>query len=73
MAFGHGPGGERQPRCHEMIEILTAELQRIMSVTGCRNLSAVDDRVLVKRDVTRMVNVNQKDGLNVRKIDRILQ
>ena len=36
----------------EMIDILTAELQRIMSVTGCRNLSAIDDRVLVKRDLT---------------------
>ncbi len=34
----------------EMIEILTAELRRIMSVTGCRNLSEIDDKVLVKRD-----------------------
>jgi 4-hydroxymandelate oxidase len=35
----------------EMIDILTAELQRIMSVTGYRNLSVIDDRVLVKRDL----------------------
>lgn len=35
----------------EMIDILTAELQRIMSVTGCRNLSVIDDRVLVKRNL----------------------
>jgi 4-hydroxymandelate oxidase len=35
----------------EMIDILTAELQRIISVTGCRNLSVIDDRVLVKRDL----------------------
>ena len=35
----------------EMIDILTAELQRIMTVTGCRNLSAIDDKVLVKRNL----------------------
>lgn len=34
----------------EMINILTAELQRIMSVTGCGKLSDIDDRVLVERD-----------------------
>lgn len=34
----------------EMIAILTAELRRIMSVTGCRNLSEIDDGILVKRD-----------------------
>ena len=34
----------------EMINILTAELQRIMSVTGCKDLSEVDGRVLIKRD-----------------------
>ena len=34
----------------EMINILTAELQRIMSVTGCKSLSEIDDGVLVKRD-----------------------
>jgi len=34
----------------EMINILTAELQRIMSVTGCKDLSQVDSRVLIKRD-----------------------
>jgi len=34
----------------EMITILTAELQRIMSVTGCKNLSEIGDEILVKRD-----------------------
>jgi isopentenyl diphosphate isomerase/L-lactate dehydrogenase-like FMN-dependent dehydrogenase len=34
----------------EMVDILTAELRRIMSVTGCKNLSEIDDRVLVTRD-----------------------
>jgi 4-hydroxymandelate oxidase len=35
-----------------MINILTAELQRIMSVTGCRKASDIDESVLVKRDIT---------------------
>lgn len=35
----------------EVINAVTAELQRIMSVTGCKDLSAIDDRVLVKRDI----------------------
>jgi isopentenyl diphosphate isomerase/L-lactate dehydrogenase-like FMN-dependent dehydrogenase len=35
----------------EMIDIVTAELRRIMSVTGCRSLSGIDDKVLVKRDL----------------------
>jgi len=34
----------------EIINIVTAELRRIMSVTGCRSLSEIDDKVLVKRD-----------------------
>ena len=34
----------------EMIAILTAELRRIMSVTGCRNLLEIDDEILVRRD-----------------------
>ena len=34
----------------EMITILTAELRRIMSVTGCTNLSEIDDGFLVTRD-----------------------
>ncbi len=34
----------------EMIAILTAELRRIMSVTGCSNLSEIDDNLLVRRD-----------------------
>ncbi len=34
----------------EMITILTAELKRIMSVTGCKNLGEIDDGILVKRD-----------------------
>jgi isopentenyl diphosphate isomerase/L-lactate dehydrogenase-like FMN-dependent dehydrogenase len=33
-----------------MINILTAELRRIMSVTGCKNLGEIDDTILVKRD-----------------------
>jgi isopentenyl diphosphate isomerase/L-lactate dehydrogenase-like FMN-dependent dehydrogenase len=33
----------------EMIDILTGELQRIMSVTGCRQVSEIDSRVLVVR------------------------
>jgi len=35
----------------EMISVLTEELRRIMSVTGCRNLSEIDDTVLVKRNL----------------------
>ena len=31
----------------EMINILTSELQRIMSVTGCKKLSEVNSSVLV--------------------------
>jgi len=34
----------------EIVDILTAELRRIMSVTGCKNLSEIDDNVLVRRD-----------------------
>lgn len=34
----------------EMINILTAELRRIMSVTGCKKASEIDDKVLVRRD-----------------------
>jgi 4-hydroxymandelate oxidase len=34
----------------EMINILTTELRRIMSVTGCRNLSQIDEGILMKRD-----------------------
>jgi isopentenyl diphosphate isomerase/L-lactate dehydrogenase-like FMN-dependent dehydrogenase len=34
----------------EIIQIVTAELRRIMSVTGCRNLSEINGEVLVKRD-----------------------
>ena len=34
----------------EMINILTAELRRIMSVTGCKSLGKIDDGVLVERD-----------------------
>jgi isopentenyl diphosphate isomerase/L-lactate dehydrogenase-like FMN-dependent dehydrogenase len=34
----------------EMINILTAELRRIMSVTGCKHLSEIDDSILIKRD-----------------------
>jgi len=34
----------------EIVDILTAELRRIMSVTGCKTLSEIDDSVLVRRD-----------------------
>jgi 4-hydroxymandelate oxidase len=34
----------------EIVDILTAELRRIMSVTGCKNLSEIDESILVKRD-----------------------
>lgn len=34
----------------EMIGILTAELQRIMSVTGCKRISDIDRGILVQRD-----------------------
>ena len=34
----------------EMVDILTAELRRIMSVTGCKNLSEIDESILVTRD-----------------------
>jgi len=34
----------------EMINILTAELRRIMSVTECKHLSEIDDSILIKRD-----------------------
>jgi 4-hydroxymandelate oxidase len=34
----------------EMIEILTAELRRIMSVTGCRTLSEMGPEILIQRN-----------------------
>ncbi len=34
----------------EMINVVTAELQRILSVTGCTGLAEVDSNVLVRRD-----------------------
>jgi isopentenyl diphosphate isomerase/L-lactate dehydrogenase-like FMN-dependent dehydrogenase len=34
----------------EIINIATAELRRIMSVTGYRSLSEIDDKMLVRRD-----------------------
>lgn len=34
----------------EMVNIITAELQRIMSVTGCRDLSKIDRSILLERD-----------------------
>ena len=34
----------------DMVNILTAELQRIMSVTGCRDLSTINRGILVERD-----------------------
>ena len=38
----------------EMIDTVTGELRRIMSVTGCKNLSQINDKVLVKRDFISM-------------------
>jgi len=35
---------------HAIIEILTGELRRIMSVTGCRNPSEIGPEVLIQRD-----------------------
>jgi isopentenyl diphosphate isomerase/L-lactate dehydrogenase-like FMN-dependent dehydrogenase len=34
----------------EIMNIVTAELRRIMSVTGCKNLAEINADVLVKRD-----------------------
>ena len=34
----------------DMIKALTGELQRIMCVTGCRNISEINKTILVKRD-----------------------
>jgi len=34
----------------EMVDILTAELRRIMSVTGCKTLAEIDESVLIQRD-----------------------
>jgi 4-hydroxymandelate oxidase len=48
LIMGLAADGSRGVR--EMVDILTAELRRIMSVTGCKNLSEIDDSVLVKRD-----------------------
>lgn len=33
-----------------MIDIVTGELQRIMSVTGCGSLADIDEKILVRRD-----------------------
>ncbi len=35
----------------EMMEILTEEVRRIMSVTGCPDLSSVDESILVRRNL----------------------
>ena len=34
----------------EMVNVLTAELRRIMSVTGCNTVADIDEGILVKRD-----------------------
>jgi (S)-mandelate dehydrogenase len=34
----------------EIINIVTGERRRIMSVTGCKSSSEIDDQILVKRD-----------------------
>jgi 4-hydroxymandelate oxidase len=47
LVMGLAADGSRGVR--EMINILTGELRRIMSVTGCKNLSEIDDNVLIRR------------------------
>ena len=49
LAMGLAADGSRGVT--EMVNIVTAELRRIMSVTGCKNLTEIDDKVLVKRSV----------------------
>jgi len=34
----------------EMVNALTAELRRIMSVTGCRTVAEISEEILVQRD-----------------------
>lgn len=38
----------------EIINIVTGELRRIMSVTGCKNLSEISNAILLKRDFVLM-------------------
>jgi 4-hydroxymandelate oxidase len=45
-----GLAANGSPGVTEMVNILTAELRRIMSVTGCSRLSEINDEILVKRD-----------------------
>ena len=45
-----GLAANGQPGRYRMINTLTAELQRIMRVTGCRQVSKIDSGVLVRRD-----------------------
>lgn len=48
MAMGLAADGSQG--VSEMLNTLTAELQRIMSVTGCKQLADIDKKVLVERD-----------------------
>ena len=38
----------------EIINIVTAELRRIMTVTGCKKLSDINEEILIKRDYLQM-------------------
>jgi (S)-mandelate dehydrogenase len=40
----------------EMVEILTEEVRRIMSVTGCPDLSAIDENILIRRNLFAQEN-----------------
>jgi isopentenyl diphosphate isomerase/L-lactate dehydrogenase-like FMN-dependent dehydrogenase len=37
----------------EMVDIMTSELQRIMTVTGCKRPSDIDSSVLIERHCGR--------------------
>lgn len=48
MAMGLAADGSQG--VSEMLNTLTAELQRIMSVTGCKQLADIDKKALIERD-----------------------
>lgn len=49
-ALAMGLAADGSQGVSEMLNTLTAELQRIMSVTGCKLLADIDKKVLVERD-----------------------
>jgi isopentenyl diphosphate isomerase/L-lactate dehydrogenase-like FMN-dependent dehydrogenase len=49
-AIAMGLAAEGSEGVSSMVNIMTAELQRIMSVTGCKELSNIDRSILVERD-----------------------